>query len=78
MKGERCFYIVCASSREDMLPTSYYDPNGKLILDKHGVAKFLELEQVFEFIAKHEINLGDKAYVGLMIEDDGGCETRNC
>ncbi|MGA3115422.1 MAG: hypothetical protein ABSF90_13440 [Syntrophobacteraceae bacterium] len=78
MKGQRCFYIICASSREDMLPTSYYDPNGKLILDKNGVAKFLELEHVFEFIAKHEINLGDKAYVGLMIEDDGGCETRNC
>jgi len=78
MKAERSYYIICASSREDLLPTSYYDPNGKLILDKNGVAKFLELEHVFEFIAKHEINLGDKAYVGLMIEDDGGCETRNC
>ena len=70
MKGQRCFYIICASSREDMLPTSYYDPNGKLILDKHGVAKFLELEQVFEFIAKHRINLGNSAYVDLMMEDD--------
>jgi hypothetical protein len=28
---------------------------------------------VFEFIAKHEVNLGDKAYVGLLIENDG-CE----
>ncbi|MGA3117730.1 MAG: hypothetical protein ABSF90_25265 [Syntrophobacteraceae bacterium] len=73
MKGERLFYIICASSREDMLPTSYYDPNGKLILDKHSAAKFFELEHVFEFIAKHEVNLGDKAYVGLLIENDG-CE----
>jgi hypothetical protein len=78
MKAERSYYIICASSREDLLPTSYYDPNGKLILDKHGVAKFLELEQVFEFIAKHRINLGNSAYVDLMIDDDGGDETPNC
>jgi hypothetical protein len=70
MKGERRSYIICASSREDMLPTSYYDPNGKLIPDKHGAAKFLELEQVLGFIAKHQIKLGNKAYVDLMMEDD--------
>jgi hypothetical protein len=66
MKKERRFYIIFASSREDMFPTSYYDPNGKLITDKHGVAKFLEREHVFEFIAKHEIKLGNKAYVGFL------------
>ncbi|MGO9019317.1 MAG: hypothetical protein ACLQVJ_13315 [Syntrophobacteraceae bacterium] len=26
---------------------------------------------MFEFIAKHEINLGEKAYVGLLVENDG-------
>ncbi len=78
MKAERRSYIICASSREDLLPTSYYDPNGKLILDKHGVAKFLELEQVFEFVAKYQINLGNSAYIDLIVEDDGGGETPNC
>ena len=77
MKGERRFYIICASSREDMLPTSYYAPNGKLIHVKHGSAKFWELEHVFEFIAKHEIKLGNKAYVDLMMEDDWGRGTQN-
>ena len=78
MKRESRFYIICASAREDMFPTSYYDPNGKLITDKHGVAKFLELEHLLEFITKHEIKLGNNAYIGLLIEDDGGGETRNC
>jgi hypothetical protein len=66
MKRERRFYIILVSSREDMFPTSYYDPNAKLIPDKHGVAKFLELEHVFQLIAKHEIKRGNKAYVGLL------------
>src|SRR5208337_1202074 len=77
MKGESRFYIICASSREDMLPNSYYDPNGKLIPNKHGVAKFLELEHVLEFVAKHEIKLGNKTYIGLLIEDDARGRTRN-
>jgi hypothetical protein len=67
MKGERRSYIICVSSRDDMFPTSYYDPNGKLTPDKHGAAKFLELEQVFEFIGKHKVKLGEKAYIDLLI-----------
>jgi hypothetical protein len=60
-----------------MLPTSY-DPNGKLISDKHDVVRFLELEHVFEFIAGHEIKLGGKAYDDLLVEDNGKSGTRNC
>jgi len=77
MRRESRFYIICASVREDMFPTSYYDANGKLIPDKHEVAKFLKLEDVLEFVARHAIKLGNKTYVGLLIEDDERGGTQN-
>ncbi|MGC8493307.1 MAG: hypothetical protein ACP5SH_16390 [Syntrophobacteraceae bacterium] len=62
---ENRYFVVCATTREDLLPTAYYDHCGELVSDEKGAAKFSELDMVLKFVEDHRINLGESNLIGV-------------
>ncbi len=61
------YFVVCATTREDLLPTAYYDPCGELVSDEKGAAKFSELDAILKFVEDHRIDLGECNLIGLSL-----------
>lgn len=59
-----CF-VVWATTREDFLPTAYYDLCGELVGNEEDAAKFRELDKALKFVEDHRINLGESNQIGL-------------
>ena len=61
-------FIVCATTRSDLLPTDYFDSCGKLVKGESHAAKFCELEQALKFVEDHNIELGGRHHIGLLLK----------
>jgi len=64
------YFILCESTRPDMLPTGYYDPSSKLVDDKEDAAKFRDLDEVLKFVEDHQIRLGESCFIGGFVKDN--------
>jgi len=62
----KSYFILCATTRPDLLPTGYYDPSSRLVNDKEDAAKFRELDEVLKFVEDHRIKLGENCHIGLL------------
>ncbi len=62
------YFIVCATTRSDLLPTSYFDSCGKLVKGEDHAAQFCELEQAIKFVEDHNIELGRHFHIGLLLK----------
>ncbi len=65
VKSETRFYVICTGSRPYLLPTGYYDPNGKRVENGADAARFRDLEELFKFAREHGIELGLDCYIGF-------------
>ncbi len=62
------YFIVCATTRPDLLPTSYFDSDGKQVAGEANAAKFCELEQAHKFIEDYHIELGGNFHIGVLLK----------
>ena len=62
------YFIVCATTRSDLLPTSWFDSGGELVKAENDAAKFGELDQALKFIEDHDIELGGNCHIGLSLK----------
>ena len=60
------YFVVCNSTRHDMIPTGFYDMTGEIISNRDSVALFSQLEDCLQFIEKHHIPLGHQNYIGFL------------
>jgi len=66
MKRKDGNYVVCHSNRHDMLPTGFYNLNGRIVSEKRDAALFPELTDCMRFVEKYSIHLGHRNYIGFI------------
>ncbi len=64
----RGYFIVCATTRSDLLPTDYFDSCGELVKGENNAARFTELDQALKFVEDHNIELGGNFHIGLLLK----------
>ena len=62
-------FIVCVTTRPDLLPTGYYNSCGKLVRREDHAATFKALEEVLKFVEDHKITLGETSHIGLSVNE---------
>ena len=65
----KSYFILCTTTRPDLLPTGYYDPRRKLVHDQEDAAKFRDLNEVLKFVEDNKIELGESCHIGLLVKD---------
>ena len=61
------YFILCATTRADLLPTGYYGLRGNIVIEKENAAKFNGLDEVLRFVENHKIDLGESCYIGTLV-----------
>jgi hypothetical protein len=63
-------FLICCTTRDDMLPTGFYDLAGRIVSNENDAVLFSDLMDCSRFVERWSIPLGRENYIGFIVFRD--------